>query len=166
MIFDLTKRKGGDEYFVSPKTGCIYPRILHQEIQNFSIHAYGSNRWRFCDNLEEATIIGLTQVLGGANIEPFSDCPSLKRLVLPNFTNSNTTLAKNTPQLQEVELGSIGNSVTALYSGSFSNDTQYGLTITVFVADSTTIPLANAPWGAKNATIVYRSSSTGEVRTV
>ena len=166
MIFDMTKRKSGDEYFVSPKTGCIYPRVLQQEIQNFNVYAYGVGRWRFCDNLEEATISGLSQVKGGANGDIFSDCPSLKRLVLPNFTNGASYIAQRTPQLQEVELGSIGNPVTELYANSFGGDNQANLTITVFVADSTPIPLNGAPFGATNATIVYRSSTTGEVRTV
>jgi hypothetical protein len=64
--------------------------------------------------------------------------------------------------LTTVQLGSIGNAVTALGAYVFHVCVQVGLTITVYVVPGTQ-PLANSPWGATSATIVYRSSVTGEV---
>lgn len=166
MIFDMTKRTGGEEYFTVPSTGCIYPRVLNQTLTGFSNYFYSNCRWYGCTEMEEATIAGLTSVEGGSNSDTFRDCTKLKKLILPDLTKTTSHAARNCTSLEEARLGSIGTAVTALSRYTFSGCTQSGLVITVYVDDNTAIPLADSPWGATNATIVYRSSTTGEVRTV
>jgi hypothetical protein len=83
---------------------------------------------------------------------------SLPRVVFSSGTNP---LGGN-PSLTTCQLGSIGYAVTALSGTTFSNMTQEGLTITIYVTPDTQ-PLANSPWGATNATIVYRSAVDGSV---
>ena len=155
----------GDEYFVVPSTGCIYPKILNQTLTGFNRNYYGSYRWRYCTNMEEATIIGLTSIAGGVNSDLLSNCTGLKRVSLPSLSDCNSHAFRSDTALEEVQLGRIGKPVSSLSVYTFSGCTQTGLTITVYVSDSVTIPLANSPWGATNATIIYRSSTTGEVRT-
>lgn len=168
----MTMRSGGgEEYFIEPSTGCIYPKIIDQTLVGFSVYNYGSRRWAGCQELQEATIRGLTRVQGGQNNNLFSGCPKLKKVILPDINYANTYVFSGCKALEQVQLGSVGHPVTDL-EGSylFSGCTQSGLTITVFVNASTIaeIPstvLSNAPWGATNATVVYRSSTTGEVLT-
>ena len=164
MIFDMTKRKadGDDEFLYADANGVYYKRIMDITITRNTWS--GGERWARLPELEEITVHGLTSETGGRNINQFSYNPNLKRLYLPDFTASNTYLAVQCPLLEEVVLGKVGTSVTSLIASyPFSGDTQSGLTITVYVADDASIPLANAPWGATNATIVYRSSTSGEV---
>jgi hypothetical protein len=153
----------GETYFTNPSTGCIYPRVLNQTLVGFKRNRYGSFRWAGCVNMEEATVAGLVEVAGTLNNNPFTDCVALKRLVLPSLTAANTFVASGCTALEQAQLGSVGNAVTALSQYTFSGDTQAGLTITIYVADNEALPLANSPWGAANATIIYRSSTTGEV---
>lgn len=94
----------------------------------------------------------------------FGNCTSLTHLYLPNTTVINSWIASGCTALQEVQIGSIGYPVTSIRaSNPFERCTQAGLTITVYVADDATLPLANQPWGATKATVVYRSATTGEV---
>lgn len=70
--------------------------------------------------------------------------------------------------LKTVQLGSIDVPVVKVLSLTFAGCTQSDLTITVYVnaatiADIITDVISTAPWGATNATIVYKSSTTGEV---
>lgn len=166
MIFDMTKRSGvSEQYFVSPYTGCIYPKVLNQTVTNFSVYGYGSMRWDRCSEMEEATIAGVTNVQGGQNQRILSRCAKLRKVVLPNLNKSSTYVCSSCPSLQEVQLGSIGYPVSELSDYTAANNEQSDLTITIYVADNTAIPLAYSPFGATNATIIYRSSTTGEVRT-
>ena len=174
MIFDMTKRKGEGEYFVSPKTGCVYPRVLHiklstygPDIPNFS----QSFRWAYCDELEEVVVeegskVGIGFSTKGANT--FTANNKLKRLELVDGVGVAENFARSCPALSEVIIGSIGNPITGMAGGAFGNSgtSATNPTITVYVTDETTIPLANAPWGLTGATVIYRSSTTGEVRTV
>lgn len=174
MIFDMTKRKGGGEYFVSQNTGCIYPRVLRiklptngGQIPNNS----QSSRWAYCDELEEVVVeegskVGIGLSTKGTNT--FSRNNKLKRLELVDGVGDNQNFAQYCPALSEVIIGSIGNPITSIAAGTFSGSgtSATNPTITVYVTDETTIPIANAPWSLANATVIYRSSTTGEVRTV
>lgn len=72
--------------------------------------------------------------------------------------------------LRTVQWGSIGYPATLIGANSFAQNSRSDLVITVYV-DATTIAdivssvKDNAPFGAWNATIVYRNSTTGEVIT-
>lgn len=65
--------------------------------------------------------------------------------------------------ITSVQIGSVGYPVTSVDSNAFRDCTQSGLTITLYVADDATLPLTGSPFGATNATIVYKSATTGEV---
>lgn len=118
----------------------------------------------------------------------FEDCTKLKRLILPNASapNGPTWVGKGCTSLEEVligahtgaipnaffreikslkkmQLGSVGHAITGGQATSFYGDTQSGLTITLYVNPSASLPLSNHPFGATNATIVYRSSTTGDI---
>lgn len=90
-----------------------------------------------------------------------------------DLTNSAGTayrVFRDIRSLKTVILGSVGHPVTnfgGLYR-FFSGCTQNDLTITIYVNAASVSgidPAVNAlaPWGAANATIIYRSSVTGEV---
>lgn len=108
----------------------------------------------------------------------WANCSALENVVLeitdvPNGGNVNPRPFENDTALKTVQLGSIGHPVTDLTKISnpiFRGCTQSGLTITIFVnaADLASIPTAvtqNSPFGATNATIVYKSSVDGSVLT-
>ena len=87
---------------------------------------------------------------------------SLITLSLPKCNNYFGQTIMNNTALQTVQLGSVGFPVTALNVAVFTNCTQLGLTITIYVTPGAQ-PLASSPWGATNATIVYRSAVDGSV---
>ena len=98
----------------------------------------------------------------------FSGCSKLKSIRIGKFKScGHYTFSDIGPQLKHVVLGGVGESgVVKLVSDAFYLETQNDLTIELYVADETAVPLANQPWGAINASVVYRSTTTGEVRTI
>ena len=87
--------------------------------------------------------------------------------------NANLNLSGNlwfmagNKNAETVQLGGVGRAITnGIHGNTFNGCTQSGLTITIYVNDNATLPLASSPWGATNATIIYRSATTGEVITV
>lgn len=156
----------GEKLYYEPKTGAFYPKKLDITItyqQRYSL----TRRYAFCSELEEATLRGSFNLTSGWGENCFSNCPKLRRLYLPTFTATNSYIAAYSPMLELVELGSIGHPVSGMYYNSFSGSggsVTGEKTVTVYVADTTTIPLANAPWGLTGATVIYRSSTTGEIR--
>ena len=156
----------GEEYFMSSVTGAYYPKVIDHTVSPGVVGNYGSNRWSFCTELEEATIRGLSAITGGANGDIVQSCTKLKKLSLPNLQSNSSYIAQYCTALEQIQLGSVDNGVSSIYSRAFRGSTNVDLVITIYVADDTTIPLSGSPWGATNATIVYRSSTTGEVRTV
>lgn len=156
---------GGEEYFYNPRNGTYYTANLDVVISDFSVSNM-RDTWRSCNNLLSAKVGGLLAMQGGNNANMFGNCQKLNRLILPDFGTANTYIASECPLLETVQLGSIGKPVTMLSEWSFHKDTQSNLTITIYVADDATLPLTNSPFGATNATIIYRSATTGEVITV
>lgn len=93
----------------------------------------------------------------------FQSCTSMTAFSAPGATNYNSvSLLAGCTALQTVELGSVGKAVTIIRDTTFTGDTQVGLTITIYVTPGAQ-PLANSPWGATNATIVYHSSVDGSI---
>lgn len=92
-----------------------------------------------------------------------------EQLIFPKMTNPGGAYICLSNTLNEVQFGSIGYAVTILGSICFKNSVCTP-TITLYV-DATTLSeiptdiTNNAPFGAANATIVYRNSTTGEVIT-
>lgn len=157
---------GGEEWFMSPVNGAYYTKKVQQTLTNFNTRYYGSLRWGHMPELEEIEIIGFTGLAGGQNAPLFEDNPKLTKISLPSMTASSSILYESGTSVKEITFGSIGHAVTTLSNLTFRYMTQNDLTITLYVADDATLPLANSPWGATNATIIYRSATTGEVITV
>ena len=123
------------------------------------------------------------RTIGGGNSTRinnyFKDCTSLKTVKFPHLqgiaSGYTGDLFAGCTSLETVVFGSIGHPLSSLKPTS-SNDkifnglTQSTLTITVFVNASTLADVpaevkTYAPWGATNATIIYKSSVDGSVLT-
>ena len=101
----------------------------------------------------------------------FYACSALKRVVLDlpiNYFTAHNMFGSCTA-LETAQVGGIGNPVQNMSGSPFQACTQTGLTITVYTTAETLANLpstiSGAPWGATNATIIYRNSTTGEVLT-
>lgn len=103
-----------------------------------------------------------TNQAGGFSTHVFLGCSSMTGVVCPRVTEYGTQVFGGCTSLASAVLGGIGYPVTTISANSFSGCTQAGLTITVYVTPGSQ-PLAEAPWGATNATIVYRSAVDGGV---
>jgi len=90
----------------------------------------------------------------------FMSCTNLKKVYAPKMKKLGGWAFGRCTSLEEVELGSMGNPVQSIAGSAFGNCTQSNLTIKVYIADGET-SLANAPWGATNATIEYYNATTG-----
>lgn len=127
-----------------------------------------ANRYQYATHLETLEIPNI--VLSASVSGVFAFCSSLRTAKVEKVTNYGHYWFRNCTALETAQLGSLGYPVTNMTTLVFSGDTQTNLTITIYV-DATTIaelPTAisnNAPFGAKNATIIYRNSTTGEVIT-
>lgn len=131
----------------------------------------------------ESVVCNDDRTLGGSNNERinqyFMGCTSLKTFEMPYvagfLTGYTNQFLGNCTALEDAVFGSIGHPITQLKPTSgndllFNGCTQAGLTITLYVnasalADVPADVKTYAPWGATNATIVYRSSVDGSVLT-
>lgn len=157
----------GEEILYEPKTGCYYTNPLDITISNYSLNSGTlSNRYRYCRYLTDATIRG-TNIIGRSNDgnDCLSNNPLLEKVNLPGGCHKESYIARSCPLLKDVTIGSVGHAVTGLYNNAFrdSGTSAESKTITVYVSDSATLPLTNAPWGLTGATVIYRSATTGEV---
>lgn len=126
-----------------------------------------SNFLRNCAKLKIVDIPGVTAL--AAYI--FSGCSQLETLNFPNMSNDqyawrDSATFRGCTSLKNVQFGSIGHSAYPTGESTrspFAMCKQADLTITIYVPDDAELPIANQPWGATNATIVYRSVTTGEV---
>lgn len=106
----------------------------------------------------------------GSSNNVFNACTNLSSATLRNITAYGHYYFRGCTNLKTAELGSIGMPVTTIAIYTFMNCIQSNLIITVYI-DATTLAeiptkvISNAPWGATNATIIYRNSTTGEVIT-
>lgn len=118
---------------------------LAQSIASYAFHG--------CSKLAAIDLPSATTVAGYA----FSYCTVLKSAILPQVTGftENQTFG-NCTALETVQLGSVGHPVSALTANTFNACTQTGLTITVYTTGGA--ELANAPWGATNAMIIYKEA--------
>lgn len=160
----------GEKILYEPKTGCYYTNPLDITISGYVNNSgYLAKRYAGCSYLTEATIRG-TNVIGrsGDGNQCFNRNPLLEKLNLPGGCGTNSYIAEECPKLSEITLGSVGHAVTGIYSNAFrsSGTSAESKTITVYVSDSATLPLNNAPWGLTGATVIYRSATTGEIREV
>ena len=94
----------------------------------------------------------------------FQSCTSIEKLEIPNSANIKygADSFRSCTGLKEVVLGGMGKSAQNTTSSMFYLCNQKNLTIRIYVEDGVT-SLANAPWGATNATVEYYSASTREL---
>lgn len=157
------------ETYYMTKYGVWYPPNIDIEINGFKQYEMPSNLYRYADHLVSARVVGVTSIQGGANPNPFADS-SIVTLELPSLQSDNTNIANRCEKLQTVILGSVGVAVNSVYDRAFGGCTNPNLTITIYVDAATLadIPAAvsgSSPFGAVNATIIYKNSTTGEVIT-
>lgn len=97
-------------------------------------------------------------------------CSKLTTLNLPRAQCLTKQFCRECTELKSVQLGSIGYPVTSIDALAFNGCSNEEITFTIYV-DATTmdgIPAAvsgSSPFGAVNATIIYKNSTTGEVIT-
>lgn len=162
MVTEIGNISGGEETFFTPR-GALYKQNMEIPVSEQPIGSCYSK----AANLVSARVYGnaFTQTMSVQ--EMFSHCPALKTLVVENLYNIGHDFASYTPLLENVTFGKIGIPVKTISQIAFrvtSREPRIAqLTITIYVADDATLPLANSPWSATNATIIYRSATTGEV---
>lgn len=159
----MADSKGGDTVYYSAY-GSQYMKNMEIPISD---NSYTSYKYRNCTELETVRVYNPNDLaFSSAGTSMFSGCTKLKSAILECYKGTSQWALDANPQLKTVQIGKIGVPVSALAGKTFNGNTQSNLAITIYVDDATPIPLANSPWGATNATIIYRSSTTGEVRTV
>ena len=156
------------ETYYMTKYGVWYPPNIDIEI-NDSYRDMPSNLYRYADHLVSARLAKLTVIQGGWNSSTFSDS-SIVTLELPSLQSNNSYIAARCKNLQTVILGSVGVAVSSMYYRAFDNCTNPNLIITIYVDAATLADIpadvsGNSPFGAVNATIIYKNSTTGEVIT-
>lgn len=163
--------------YIAP-SGAMYTPIYANDPNNIptSVYRYSTNLLRGAEHLEEATFYGWANIISTRNNNPVGNNPILRKLHLPNFratglgvaSNNSYIVEESCSELVDVTLGGIGDPVVGtMYANALKGCTNSDAVITVYV-DYATLAEAqafhsNAPWGATNATIVYRNSTTGEV---
>ena len=150
----------------------LYNRYGTAYAKKMTIPVENSNafpNYNYCDQMEEVEVHKSSAPIYDDTNQyqsRFDRCTGLKKANIKLFRKYGHFFFRECTALEEVSLGQIGVGVTTMTSLVFDGCTQSGLTITIYVDDETSIPFANSPFGATNATIVYRSSTTGEARTV
>lgn len=125
-----------------------------------------NNMYTDCVRLETVEMDGGLRT--GADNGIFRGCENLRSAKLKNITSYGHYIFRSCLSLENAELGYIGKPVIQMAVYTFYNCTQNDLKITIYV-DSTTLAgipeeiTSVSPWGATNATIIYRNSTTGEV---
>ncbi len=160
---------GGAEAFYTPAGKCY---VEHMHITGMVANAnigILSSLYENAVNLKSVVMEG-GNISGKGSSSTFSGCTSLVSAVLKNVTAYGHYTFRNCTLLESVQLGSVGFPVTTIGSPYTFMGARQNPVVTIYV-DATTIAdiptdvTANAPWGATNATIIYRNSATGEVIT-
>ena len=157
------------ETYYMTKFGVWYPPNIDIKLGDTNPYHQHRNLYRFADHLVSARVVGITAIYGGANYDPFSNS-SIVTLELPSLKEDKDYIAAYCEKLQTAILGSVGGAVKEMYYQAFRDCTNPNLIITIYVDAATLadIPAAvsgNSPFGAVNATIIYKNSTTGEVIT-
>ena len=97
-------------------------------------------------------------------------CSKLTTVTLPKARYLTKYFCRECTALNAVQLGSIGYHVTSIDALAFDGCSNEEITFTIYVnaTELAFIPRAvagNSPFGAVNATIIYRNSTTGGVIT-
>lgn len=157
------------ETYYMTKYGVWYPPNIDIELVDTNPNHQHRNLYEFADHLVSARVVGVTAIYGGANPDIVSNS-SIVTLELPSLKEDKDAIARYCEKLQTVILGSVGVAVSSMYGKAFTGCTNPNLTITIYVnaatlADIPTAVSGDSPFGAVNATIIYKNSTTGEVIT-
>lgn len=163
-------QSGGGEFYFTPYGVGYTPNMV------LDCTTIVSPAWKGADKIKSLeltewnpTSATTTMGEGNGSLNDVFGYNSLETLLLPKVQYTGHYWVRGSTNLKTVQLGSVGFPVNAVGSLCFKDCTQTGLTITVYV-DATTLADAKTktgapPWGATNATIIYRNSITGEVIT-
>lgn len=157
----------GDTVYESP-SGAFYKK--NTVVESASAEVILQAMFRGASHLESIEAPNFTGELSGYYL--FAQCPNLKRAILPKISGAIKTymcFRKNEDNvggqsLEEIQLGSVGYPITSFQYELGSGIGQLTPTVTIYVADETTLPMEKHPFGFTNGTIVYRSSVSGEIR--
>lgn len=166
MAEKLPEAGDGQTIYYTRAGACYVPNMIIEPSDGIYNASTLGSRYQYADYLETVEIPNI--VLSGSVSNVFAFCSSLRTAKVAKVTNYGHYWFRNCTALETVQLGLLGYPVTNMTTLVFSGDTQTNLTITIYV-DATTfaeLPTTisnNSPFGATNATIVYRNSTTGEV---
>lgn len=121
-----------------------------------SLTTLGQQALQGCTSLTTLSFPALTTIKQYA----LSACTGLTTVSMPLLTNYNQQRIFNgCTGLTNVQMGSVGHTVTIVHNQAFYNCTQTGLTITLYTTGSYVDTLvSNTRTGATNATIVIKAS--------
>lgn len=160
---NVNVESGAELLFTTSGVMYVEEIVVPETVTALAANAYNIN------GIKSVTALGVTSLgghycFGGA-------WNSLEVLICPRLTSWPGNYWCRGGNLREVQAGSIGYPVTAmLNTKGFDLNKRTDLAITIYV-DATTLAevptdvSSYAPFGATNATIVYRNSTTGEVIT-
>lgn len=158
---------GGDTVYYSGYNGVPY-------VENMVINGGTAPvpQFSYCDHLKsiDYTATGTESFSVDAMCanNPLLETAIFRRS-LKCVNNFSVSEFRSDTALKVVQLGDLGKPCDKINSVIFRNCTQSGLTITIYTTATSlaTLPstISNSPWGATNATIVFRNSTTGEVLT-
>ena len=157
------------ETYYMTKYGVWYPPNIDIELGDTNPYHQLRNLYNSADHLVSARVVGITAIYGGSNPGPFSNS-SIVTLELPSLKEDKDYIAAYCEKLQTAILGSVGVAVSSMYGWAFRGCTNPNLIITIYVDAATLADIPadvsnNSPFGAVNATIIYKNSTTGEVIT-
>lgn len=120
-----------------------------------NIETIGQASFQNCTSLVSVSLPKLTSLAQNA----FVACTGLKTFYAPLLTNCQNRSLGGCTSLETVQVGSVGHGVTAIGSLFLEQDTQSGLTITIYTTGSfADTAVANTRNGATNATIIIKAS--------
>ena len=169
FVSEIGNIPSGDEVYFTTK-GYMYVENIDYPatVTDLTMSFYNAGG---CNKLKH--ISGLAQTTTNAPAFQFRGLSNLETVHLPRGRYFYSNAFQACTKLKTVELGSLGYPVMNMADAShniFKNVTQSDLTITIYVNASTLAEAQAishvgdcAPWGATNATIIYKSSTTGEV---
>lgn len=160
MIFDMTKRKGGETVYVAPISGMLY--VPHMVIPDTATEFRNS----FLNEAEELVTLEAKALLSAYQFaSALQNLSKLESVSWPNQTSyqgGNTRTCNGCSALTQVQMGSIGHPVTNININM--GGATAGKTVTVYCTAISAITVGLVPWGAGD-TVIYRDSTTGEVLT-
>lgn len=157
------------ETYYMTRYGVWYPPNIDIELGVTYMPDQLKNLYNSADHLVSARVVGIKEIHRGSNDNTFSRS-SIVTLELPSLEKGGGYIANDCIKLQTVILGSVGVAVSQVYIKAFLRCNDPNLTITIYVDAATLADIPEAvsgssPFGAVNATIIYKNSTTGEVIT-